>query len=92
MRLESSIQTEFLKKLKKRDNSVTYKHHPIPTGIPDIHHIESGRSFWIEVKRASSYKPSPLQYKRHELLRAAGAIVIVAWEWEQVETMLKEHL
>lgn len=99
MRLESSIQSEFIKKLKRRrrmykkkHKPVSYKHPPYPVGIPDIHHIEAGLTLWIEVKRSEHDKPTPIQLKRHKLLRAAGAHVLVAWEWNQVAQWLKLYI
>lgn len=89
LRLESSIQTEILNKLKKRDNSFSYKHPPQPSGIPDIHHIENGVSYWFEVKRSSKHKATKLQLLRHKQLRKAGSVVFVVWSWKQVKEILK---
>ncbi len=88
MRLESAIQGEILKKLKKRDHSFTYKHCPVPSGIPDIHHIENGISYWFEVKRSEKHLPTPLQLLRHKHLREAGCLVFVVWSWQQVKAVL----
>lgn len=91
MRLESSIQAEIIKKLKKRPNSDTFKSPPSPTGQPDINHLETIQ-FYFEVKRSEDHKPTEIQLYRHKKLRKAGAIVTVVWNWEQVEKVLKKHL
>ena len=88
MRLESSIQTEIIKKLKKRKHSFTYKHPPYPPGMPDIHHIEKGVSFYFEVKRSKDHKPTKLQKYIHKKLKKAGAKVYVVWSWEQVDQII----
>ena len=71
--LESKIQADIIKYLKSRPNSVTYKHCPSPTGIPDVHHIERGHAFYFEVKRTEKDKARPIQKLRITELREAGA-------------------
>jgi len=83
--LESLIQTKILKYLKTRPHSFSYKHEPVPTGIPDIHHIEKGKSYWFEVKRSAKHKPTKIQQYRHKQLIEAGCIVFVVWNLKQVK-------
>jgi len=89
MKLESVIQTEIIKNLKKRKKSFTYKHCPDPTGYPDIEHMERGKCYLFEVKRSKKHKPSKIQKFRHKQLRKAGYKVYVVWSWDQVENILK---
>ena len=84
MKLESSIQTDILKYLRLRPKTFTYKHEPSPTGIPDIHHVEDGKSIWFEVKRSKKHKPTKIQKRQHKQLRKAGAKVYVVWKLVQV--------
>ena len=88
MKLESSIQSEIIKKLKKRKNSFTYKHCPDPVGYPDIEHIENGVLYLFEVKRSAKDKPSKIQKFRHKQLTKAGAKIFVVWSWTQVKNVL----
>ena len=92
MRLESSIDKEIIKKLKLRKNTYTFKHPPIPTGFPDIFHLESGRLFLFEDKRNKEHKATEIQKYQHKKLRKAGAIVNVVWSWKQVKKILKKEL
>lgn len=85
MKLESKIQADIIKYLKTRPNSMTYKHEPYPSGIPDIHHIEYGRHYWFEVKRTKAHKPSKIQTYRHKQLINAGDKVFVVWSLKQVK-------
>jgi len=90
-RLESAIQSDIIKKLKARyKKGFVYKHPPSPTGIPDIHFILKGVSYWFEVKRTSKEEPSPIQKLRHKQLKKAGCIVGVVWDWKQVDYILQE--
>lgn len=86
--LESVIQTKILKYLKTRPNSFTYKHEPVPKGIPDIHHIENGKSYWFEVKRSAKHIPTKIQQYRHKQLKKAGSMVYVVWDLKQVKGVL----
>jgi len=88
MRLESSIQADIIKWLKGRGGFV-YKHCPDPAGIPDIHYIEDGHSYFFEVKRTKKHKPSPLQKYQIKRLKKAGATVKVVWTLKQVKKVLK---
>ena len=92
MRLESSIQSEIIKKLKKRKKSFTHKHCPDPVGYPDIEHLEKGILFVFEVKRTADDEPTPIQKLRHKQLKKAGAIVKVVWSWQQVLDILNKTL
>ncbi len=90
-RLESAIQSEIITKLKAQyKKGFVYKHPPSPTGIPDIHFILKGVSYWFEVKRTSKEEPSPIQKLRHKHLKKAGCIVGVVWDWKQVDYILQE--
>lgn len=91
MRLESSIQAEIIKKLKKRKKSYTHKHSPDPAGYPDVEHLERGVLFLFEIKRSSIEQPTPLQIYQHKKLRKAGAKVFVVYCWKQVERILNDH-
>ena len=91
-RLESAIQGDGIKLLKARPNTVTYKHPPSPTGIPDVHHCEAGVSIWFEFKRTKKHKPSKLQKRMHKKLRKAGHVVVVVWKLSQVKKALKLHI
>jgi len=90
MKLESAIQTEIIKWLKTLKKSFVYKHEPSPSGIPDIHCIYKGHSFWFEVKRTKNHKPTQLQIYNHNKLRKAGASVTVVWSLKQVKGIIKE--
>lgn len=91
MKLESVIQSDIIKRLKKRKKSFTYKHPPVPTGIPDIFHLEKGVEFRFEVKRTEADKPTPIQLYQHKKLRKAGAKVFVVWSWDQVNKILTDY-
>ena len=86
MRLEASIQSDIIKKLKRK--GFVYKHPPSPVGIPDIHFIMDGVCYWFEVKRSSKEEPTPIQKLRHRQLRDAGCIVEVVWSWKQVKRII----
>jgi len=87
-KLESAIQSDIIKKLKKRKNSFTYKHCPDPVGYPDIEHIENGVVYLFEVKRSKDHEPSKIQKFRHKQLAKAGAKVYVVWSWKMVKSLL----
>ena len=87
-RLESKIQTDILKWLKARPKTFTYKHPPSPSGIPDIHHIESGVGFWFEVKRTHKDKARKLQKLRMKKLRKAGNITKVVRSLDEVKYII----
>jgi hypothetical protein len=91
-RLESSIQSEIIKKLKKRKKSFTHKHCPDPVGYPDVEHLERGILFLFELKRTSKDEASKIQKYRHKKLKKAGAIVNVVWKWQQVLDILNKTL
>lgn len=66
---------------------------PVPmgmgvAGIPDFCGIYKGRALYIEAK-APGGRPSENQKKRHEEIRAAGGIVILADNAEVVAEELK---
>ena len=92
MRLESSIESQILRELKKRPKTFSYKHPPIPTGFPDVEHKEAGRTFLFEVKRSKTHKPTPIQKYTHKQLRKAGCKVWIVWSWKQVKKILKKEL
>lgn len=61
-------------------------------GCPDRIAINQGKTFFIEVKKPGQ-KPSDVQKKEHDLLRIAGAYVILTdsiedfkWQWWQVNS------
>jgi len=84
MKLESKIQSDILKYLKSRPDTVSYKHFEYPTGMPDIHHIELGVHYWFEVKRSKKHIPTKIQQYMHKKLSNAGDKVFVVWSLEQV--------
>ena len=88
--LESKIQSDILKWLKRRPNTVTYKHCPDPAGIPDIHHIEKGHAFYFEVKRTAKDKARYLQRLRIRDLRKAGATAKVVRSVDDVEKQIRK--
>lgn len=90
--LESAIEKKCIKNLKKRENSFTFKHPPIPTGFPDIFHLENGRLYLFEMKRDGKHEASVIQKWMHKQLRKAGAVVHVVWSWEQIEKIIKDSL
>ncbi len=92
MKLESSIQSDIIKWLRKRPHSDTYKHPPYPEGTPDIHHLEKGISFYFEVKRTQSDKARPNQKKRMKQLRKAGAICKVVRSLRDVQIIISKTL
>jgi hypothetical protein len=59
------------------------------TGDPDIDACVRGRSVQLEVKR-SGERPTPLQLKRLDEWRQAGAIVAVVSSVEDVKSLLTE--
>ena len=91
MRLESSIQAQILRELKKLDG-FAYKHPPYPAGMPDIHFIYNGISFFFEVKRSKKHKPTKLQKHRHKQLRKVGCIVKVVTSWGEVKDILSKYM
>jgi len=91
-RLESSIQAEIIRKLKKRKKSFTHKHPADPPGYPDVEHLERGKLFLFEIKRSAKHKPAALQIYKMKELKKAGAIVNVVWNWQQVEAILNKTL
>jgi Holliday junction resolvase len=88
MRLEKSIETEVLKYLKGRKKSFTFKHPPIPTGFPDVFHLEKGTLWLFELKRTKKHKPTKIQKYVHKKLRKAGAKVYVVWSLDQVKELI----
>ena len=88
LRLESSIQSEMIKKLNNCDGCFAYKHCPDPVGYPDIQHSECGVVYLFEVKRSKEHKPSAIQKYMHKKLRKAGYKVFVVWKWSQVEKII----
>jgi len=58
-------------------------------GDPDIDACIRGRSVQLEVKRAGE-KPTPLQLKRLDEWRQAGAIAAVVTSVEDVKSLLTE--
>ena len=90
--LESKIQSDIIKWLKKRPNTFTYKHEPVPTGIPDIHHIENGISFYFEVKRTAKDMPRKMQKLRIKQLKKAGAIAKVVRSLREVRQIIYKYV
>lgn len=90
--LESKIQSDILKWLKSRPNTFTYKHEPVPTGIPDIHHIENGISFYFEVKRTVKDKPREIQKLRIKQLKKAGAVAKVVRSLREVKDIIYKNV
>lgn len=88
MKLESAIQAEIIAWLQKRPNSVTYKHPPNPSGMPDIAHFENGIPYFFEVKRTAKDKPRKLQLYRHDKLSKAGCIVNTVHSLKQVKKVI----
>lgn len=86
--LESKIQSDIIKWLKRRPNSFTYKHEPYPTGMPDIHHIEEGIGFWFEVKRTKKDKARDIQNLRIKQLKKAGNIAKVVRSLDEVKSII----
>ena len=60
-------------------------------GEPDIDACLRGRSLQLEVKRPGQ-KPTPLQLKRLEQWRQAGALVAVVSSVEEVKTLLDSNV
>lgn len=89
--LESKKQSAIIKWLKRRPKSVTYKHCPDPSGIPDVHHIEKGHSFYFEVKRATTDEARKLQKYRIKKLRKAGATALVVRSVDDVRSAIKHY-
>ncbi len=59
-------------------------------GDPDIDACVRGRSVQLEVKRPGE-KPTPLQARRIEEWRQAGAISAVVTSVEETRELLREH-
>jgi len=91
-RLESSIERQIIKELRKRPKTYSYKHPPIPVGFPDIEHKERGRTFLFEVKRSKTHKATPIQKYVHKQLKKTGNKVWIVWSWKQVKKILKKEL
>lgn len=84
---EAKLQQKILKWLRSRPGSFTRKWAQGPysgAGMPDIHHLEGGVPWYIEVK-APGCKPTPLQVRCMKDLEAAGARVLVAWSLDDVK-------
>jgi Holliday junction resolvase len=47
-------------------------------GLPDIVGVYRGRFFGVETKNPDGSKPTAIQLHRHDQMRQAGAIVVVA--------------
>ena len=90
--LESKIQSDIIKWLKRRPNTFSYKHCPDPKGMPDIHHIERGHSFHFEVKRTVKDKARYIQKLRIKKLRQAGATAKVVRSLDEVKKIVRDHL
>ena len=92
MKLESSLQTDFIDLLKSLGYFV-YKHPPYPTGMPDIHAFKDGKHYWFEVKRSEAdfkknFENKALQKLRRKLLRKAGDVACVVWLAEHIHSAL----
>ena len=91
VKLESKIQTEIIQYLQGRTcKSVTYKHPPYPTGIPDIIHYEKGRVYNFEVKRTINDKARAMQKYRIKKLKRAGIVAVVVRSVNDVKKIMKK--
>ena len=90
-KLESVIQTEILNWLKKKKNSVAYKHRPYPAGIPDIVFYHKGKCIFFEVKRDATCHTSKIQDYRILQLRNAGIVVFVVRSLAEVKKIYKNE-
>ena len=91
-RLESSVQTSILSKLRQIPNSDWIK--PTQTnmaGTPDVLGHINGRFVAIEIKRDEQSKPTALQRYHIERLKEHGAIAFVAWNFEMIREELARH-
>lgn len=64
-------------------------------GHPDIHgRVPAGgyHSHYIELKRVGGDKPTAHQLQEHQLLRALGHRVDVAFGWEEARHAIERHL
>lgn len=59
-------------------------------GHPDIGGVIDGKAVFVEVKRKGE-KPTMAQFHCHDELRAAGAVVLVAHDIDDVRTGLRVH-
>jgi len=91
-KLESAIQTEIINWLKKKKNSVVYKHRPYPAGIPDIVFYYNGTAVFFEVKRDNTCHTSKIQDYRISLLRKAGIKVYVVRSLDEVKQIFKHDI
>lgn len=85
MKPETRTVNKIMEVLGKRKYTWAFKVHGSPfqrAGVPDILGVCRGRCFAIEVKEPGNV-PTLLQTRTLDKLRAAGAIVGVAWSLEQ---------
>ena len=61
-----------------------------PSGKPDVTGCLSGHYWAIEVKIGKD-KPSRIQNYKMERLRKAGAMVIVAWNLQDIKETVRRH-
>lgn len=61
-----------------------------PSGLPDISGVYRGYSVQCETKMPGN-KPSMIQYRMHNKMRRAGALVVVSYSVEEAVQML-EHI
>jgi hypothetical protein len=91
MQLESKIQADIIDYLKGRTRkSLTYKHPPYPTGIPDVIHYEKGRVYLFEVKRTKNDKARAMQKVRKKQLKRAIIVVHIVRSVGEVKKIMKK--
>ena len=88
--LESSIQSDIIKSLKRDGWYVIRMRSVSPTGTPDILAIKNSTNVFIEVNREGG-KVSPLQKITHKQIRMAGDLVFVAHSYKEFQYLLKVY-
>jgi len=67
----------------------------VRAGVPDVHgRIPAGgyHSHYVEMKRVGGDKPTDTQLREHQLLRALGHRVDVAFGWEEARLSIERYL
>lgn len=91
--LESSIVRNIIKKANTRPRCYARKLHGnmYQAGMPDVLICQDGQLLMVEAKRPGN-KATPLQLAELNRWGAAGAHIMIAYGWPEVEDMLDAML
>ena len=91
MKLEREIQKEIMTYLKRKDIFCIKISERFSSGIPDLHIINNGRHYWLELKTEKG-KVSDLQKITLAKINAAGGDARVVRSLDDVIKVLREGL